>query len=266
MQDLDGKTAFITGGSSGIGLGMATTFARAGMNVVITDIREDQLAIAERELKEITDNILALEVDSTDKGALENAADQLEEKFGPLHVLCNNAGVPGGGKVLETPEERWRRTHEVNFWGPLNGIKLFLPRMLDHGEEGHIVNTSSFSGIQGHGHQSGYGTSKFALVGLSEFLRNDLADTRISVSVLCPHVVDTPIIRSLKERMPKETVSLIEEMEVSTETVGQQVIQAIRTDELYIFCDGTHTRDMLKQRCEDMLAAMDRQFPEETND
>ena len=171
MQDLSGKTAFITGGSSGIGFGMATAFARAGMNVAITDIRKDQLAIAESELKTITDNILALEADSTDQSSLEAAADELEKSFGPLHVLCNNAGIPGGGKVLETPEEGWRRTHEVNFWGPLNGIKLFLPRMLEHGEEGHIVNTSSFSGIQGHGDHSGYGTSKFALVGLSEFLR-----------------------------------------------------------------------------------------------
>ena len=266
MEDLRGKTAFITGGSTGIGLGMATAFARAEMNVAITDIREDKLAIAERELKTITDNILTLEVDSTDKDALENAANELEKSFGPLHILCNNAGIPGGGKVLETPEEGWRRTHEVNFWGPLNGIKLFLPRMLDHGEEGHIVNTSSFSGIQGHGNQSGYGTSKFALVGLSEFLRNDLAETDISVSVLCPHVVDTPIIRSLKERVPENVVSMIEEMEVPTETVGEQVIQAIRTKEFYIFCDGTHTREMLEKRCSDMLAAMNRQFPEDTND
>jgi len=266
MQDLNGKTAFITGGSSGIGLGMATAFARAGMNVAITDIREEQLAIAEQELKKITDNILTLEVDSTDKRALESAADELEKSFGPLHVLCNNAGIPGGGKVLETPEERWRRTHEVNFWGPLNGIKLFLPRMLDHGEEGHIVNTSSFSGIQGHGNQSGYGTSKFALVGLSEFLRNDLAGTNISVSVLCPHVVDTPIISALKERVTRDVAVIIEEMEVPAETVGSQVVQAILTREFYIFCDGTHTRGMLETHCRDLIAAMDRQFPEKTDD
>jgi len=262
MKDMKNKTAFITGGTSGIGLGMATAFARAGMNIAITDIRDDQLAIAERELKTITDNVLALNVDSTDEGALENAADELEKKFGPLHVLCNNAGIPGGAKVLETPEERWRNVHEVNFWGPLNGIKLFLPRMLKHGEEGHIVNTSSFSGIHGHGNQSAYGTSKFALVGLSEFLRNDLAETNIDVSVLCPHVVDTPIISALKEKVTKEIVAIIDEMAVPAETVGEQVIQAIKTKEFYIFCDGTHTREMLEKRCNDLLAAMDRQFPQ----
>ena len=261
MKELKNKTALITGGSSGIGLGIATAFARAGMNVAITDIRDDQLAIAERELKSITDNVLTLNVDSTDQRAFENAADELEKSFGPLHVLCNNAGIPGGAKVLETPEERWRRVHEVNFWGPLNGIKQFLPRMLDHGEEGHIVNTSSFSGIQGHGHQSAYGTSKFAVVGLSEFLRNDLAETNISVSVLCPHVVDTPIISALKEKVTKDIVSMIEEMAVPAETVGSQIVQAILTKEFYIFCDGTHTREMLETRCKDLLAAMDRQFP-----
>jgi NAD(P)-dependent dehydrogenase (short-subunit alcohol dehydrogenase family) len=261
MKDLKGKTAFVTGGSTGIGFGMAITFARAGMNVAITDIRDEQLAIAERELKKVTDNVLTMNVDSTNQDSLSRAADELESAFGPLHLLCNNAGIPGGGKVLETPDERWRRTHEVNFWGPLNGIKQFLPRMLEHGEEGHIVNTASFSGIHGHGNQSGYGTSKFAVVGLSEFLRNDLAKTNISVSVLCPHVVDTPIIRALKERSTKDVAAMIADMAVPSETVGAQVMQAVLTGEFYVFCDGTDTRNMIEKRFNDMTAAMDRQFP-----
>ena len=238
------KTAFITGGSTGIGLGMATSFARHGMNVVITDIRDSELTIAEQHLKEITEGVLALNVDSTDFDALTSAAATIERSFGPLHVLCNNAGVTGGAKVLDTPEERWRRTHEVNFWGPHNGIKIFLPGMLEHGEDAHIVNTSSFSGIHGHGHQSGYGTSKFALVGLSEFLRNDLADTNVGVSVLCPHVVDTPIITALKTRVSENVAEMIDAMAVAAETVGSQVVRAILTNEFYVFCDGTHTRKM----------------------
>ena len=261
METLAGKTAFITGGSTGIGLGMATSFARHGMNVVITDIRDSELTIAERHLKEITEGVLALNVDSTDCDALTIAATTIERSFGPLHVLCNNAGITGGAKVLDTPEERWRRTHEVNFWGPHNGIKIFLPGMLEHGEDAHIVNTSSFSGIHGHGHQSGYGTSKFALVGLSEFLRNDLADTNVGVSVLCPHVVDTPIITALKTRVSENVADMIDAMAVAADTVGSQVVRAILTNEFYVFCDGTHTRKMLEDRCEDMMAAMDRQFP-----
>ncbi|MDA1298580.1 MAG: SDR family NAD(P)-dependent oxidoreductase [Proteobacteria bacterium] len=261
MKDLKGKTAFITGGSTGIGFGMATVFARAGMNVAITDIRDEELAKAEAELRKVTDNVLALNVDSTNMDSLKKAAGELGNAFGALHVLCNNAGIPGGGKVLETPDERWRNTHEVNFWGPLNGIRVFLPGMLEHGEQAHIVNTASFSGIHGHGNQSGYGTSKFAVVGLSEFLRNDLAKTNVSVSVLCPHVVDTPIIRALKGRVPEDTAKLITDMSVPAETVGMQVMQAMLTNEFYIFCDGTNTRQMLEARCADMMAAMDRQFP-----
>ena len=263
MKTLEDKTAFITGGSTGIGLGMATVFARQKMNVVITDIREEALASAQHQLSQISDQVLALNVDSTDVDALAAAATEVEHTFGPLHVLCNNAGIPGGAKVLDTPEEGWRKTHEVNFWGPHNGIKVFLPRMLEHGEEAHIVNTASFSGIHGHGHQSGYGTSKFAVVGLSEFLRNDLADTSVGVSVLCPHVVDTPIIKALKSRVSENVVAMIDDMAVAAETVGSQVMRAILTDEFYVFCDGTHTRKMLQQRCEDMIAAMNRQFPNE---
>ena len=265
MKNLKGKTAFVTGAAGGIGLGIATTFARAGMNVVITDIQGEQLSVAEGELKAITDNVLALQVDSTDKQSLKKAADSVEKKFGALHVLCNNAGISGGGKILETEDEKWRKVFDVNFWGPLNGINQFLPAMLEHGEEGHIVNTASFSGIQGHGHQSAYGSSKFALVGMSEYLRNDLADSNIGVSVLCPHVVDTPIIDALKKRVAKEVVGMIEDMAVPSETVGAQVMQAILTDEFYVFCDGTHTRTMLEKRCSDLIAAMNRQFPGNDN-
>ncbi len=263
MKELNGKTAFITGGSTGIGFGMATVFARAGMNVAITDIRDEQLAIAKKELKTITDNVLTFNVDSTDIGAMENAAVELEKSFGPLHVLCNNAGIPGGTEILKTDDARWRHVFEINFFGPINGINVFLPRVLNHGEEGHIVNTASFSGIHGHGHQSAYGSSKFAVVGMSEFLRNDLADTNISVSVLCPHVADTPIIQALKDRVSKDVAAMISNMAVPAETVGSQVMNAILTDEFYVFCDGAHTRSMLETRCSDMIAAMDRQFPKE---
>ncbi|XOV85462.1 MAG: SDR family NAD(P)-dependent oxidoreductase [bacterium] len=262
MKHLEGKTALVTGAAGGIGFGMATAFAKAGMNVVITDIQQDKLAEAANQLKTISEDVLALTADSSDKQSLRGAAQAVYDKFGPLHVLCNNAGIDGGGRILETNEAAWTRVFDVNFWGPLNGINEFLPGMLEHGEEGHIVNTASFSGIHGHGHQSAYGSSKFALVGMSEYLRNDLAGSKIGVSVLCPHVVDTPIMDPLKKTVSKEILAMIEEMEVSAETVGQQVLQAILTEEFYIFCDGIHTRDMLEKRCENLLAAMNRQFPE----
>ena len=261
METFNNKTAFITGGASGIGLGIAKAFLNSGANVAIGDINREQLSIAEKELKTISGNVISLTIDTTDLSTLESASKTISDSFGNLHYLCNNAGIPGGAKILETPEERWRLVHEVNFMGPLNGINLFLPQMLEHGEASHIVNTSSFSGIHGHGNQSAYGSSKFALVGMSEFLRNDLKDSNVSVSVLCPHVVDTPIIGGLKKRVSENVLKMIKDMEVSPITVGEQVLNAIRTKEFYIFCDGVHTRQMLEARCESLLEAMDRQFP-----
>jgi len=268
MQDLKGKVALITGGGSGIGLGMATAFLKAGIKVVNTDIRADRLERAESTLKQISDDILSIEVDTTSSDSIEQAADKAEAAFGNVHILCNNAGIGGGGLVLTVPDERWKRVMDINLWGPLRGVQVFLPRMLKHGEGGHIVNTSSFSGIHGHHSQSSYGTSKFALVGFSEFLRNDMAKENVSVSVLCPHVIDTPIfypdladddVEGIKKR--REVMSGILDIAVQPETVGEQVIRAIETDELYIFCDGKESREMLEERTKAMFDAFDRQFP-----
>ena len=144
MKHFNKKTAFITGGASGIGLGMAKAFLNAGANVAIGDINEEQLLIAEKELKTISENIISIKIDTADTTTLESASTKIGDSFGHLHFLCNNAGIPGGSKILETPEERWRLVHEVNFMGPLNGINLFLPQMLEHGEASHIVKTFKF--------------------------------------------------------------------------------------------------------------------------
>ena len=268
MQDFNEQTVFITGGGSGVGLGIAKAFAKEGANIVIADIQTDRLQDAEQQLRKLTDAVLAIEVDTTDMAALKLAAAQIEATFSPVSVLCNNAGIGGGGKVLETQEEKWWRVTEVNLWGPLNGVRVFMPGMLERDTPGHIVNTASFSGIQGHHSQGAYGTSKFAAVGFTEFLRNDLEGTNLSASVLCPHVVDTPIfypdlkptetreIQARREKMP-----WLKEIAVSPDTVGEQVVAGIRNDELYIFCDGTDSRVMLETRCNDLTAAMNRQFP-----
>jgi NAD(P)-dependent dehydrogenase (short-subunit alcohol dehydrogenase family) len=268
MQDLAGKTAFITGGASGIGLGMASAFLKKGMQVVIGDIRPDRLKRARASLKEISEHIATIVIDTTRSESLVEAADFCEATFGNVHVLCNNAGIGAGGKVLDVPMEQWQRVLDVNLWGVLRGIKAFLPRMLAHGEDGHVINTASFTGIVGHHSQSDYGTSKFAVVGFSEFLRNDLEHETVAVSVLCPHVVDTPIfysdladtdtaaIAERKAKMPWFT-----KIAVQPEAVGKMVIRAIETDEFYIFCDGTDSREMLLGRNQQMLDAMNRQFP-----
>ncbi|MAQ61431.1 MAG: short-chain dehydrogenase [Gammaproteobacteria bacterium] len=270
MRDFANKTAFITGGASGVGLGIAKALAKAQANVVIADIQPERLSDAEQQLRAITPNILALAVDTTDIESLQRARTEIEATVGPVSVLCNNAGIGGGGKILETADDKWRRVTEVNLWGPLNGVKVFLPGMLARGEPGHIVNTASFSGIQGHHSQGAYGTSKFAAVGFSEFLRNDLEGTCVSASVLCPHVVDTPIFypdlkptETQKIEARRETMPWLKDIAVSADTVGEQVLNGIRNNELYIFCDGSDSRAMLETRCNDLIAAMDRQFPKQ---
>ena len=270
MRDFANKTAFITGGASGVGLGIAKALAKAQANVVIADIQPERLSDAEQQLRAITPNILALAVDTTDIESLQRARTEIEATVGPVSVLCNNAGIGGGGKILETADDKWRRVTEVNLWGPLNGVKVFLPGMLARGEPGHIVNTASFSGIQGHHSQGAYGTSKFAAVGFSEFLRNDLEGTCVSASVLCPHVVDTPIFypdlkptETQKIEARRETMPWLKDIAVPADTVGEQVLNGIRNNELYIFCDGSDSRAMLETRCNDLIAAMDRQFPKQ---
>ena len=270
MRDFANKTAFITGGASGVGLGIAKALAKAQANVVIADIQPERLSDAEQQLRAITPNILALAVDTTNIESLQRARTEIKATVGPVSVLCNNAGIGGGGKILETADDKWRRVTEVNLWGPLNGVKVFLPGMLARGEPAHIVNTASFSGIQGHHSQGAYGTSKFAAVGFSEFLRNDLEGTHVSASVLCPHVVDTPIFypdlkptETQKIEARRETMPWLKDIAVSADTVGEQVLNGIRNNELYIFCDGSDSRAMLETRCNDLIAAMDRQFPKQ---
>ena len=140
MKNLEGKTAFITGGSTGIGFGIATAFLKAGAKVAITDIRDDFLASAKKKLQTISEDVLTFNVNSTDVVTMEDAAKELEASFGTINILCNNAGIPGGAPILETDDARWRSVFEVNFYGLINGINVFLPRMLIMAKR-HILST-----------------------------------------------------------------------------------------------------------------------------
>ncbi len=270
MEDVQGKVAFITGGASGIGFGMATAFLKAGIKVVIGDIAGERAQKAAAKLKAISGDIHALTVDTSSAESVEQAANEVEATFGNVHIVCNNAGIGGGARFLDTPMERWQRVININLWGVLNGINLFLPRLLDHGEGGHIVNTSSFSGVVGHHSQSCYGTSKFAVVGMTEYLRNDLENENVSASVLVPHVVDTPIYypqladadETTIAKFKKEKMPWLEKIGVDAEETGNMVLRGIQNDELYIFTDGKDSREMMEGRTKALFDAMNRQFPQ----
>ena len=202
MRDVAGKVAFITGGASGIGLAMARSFSAAGMKVVIADIEKSALATARAEFEARNAEFLCVEVDVTDRDALAGAADAAEERFENVHLVCNNAGV-----VVTKPVDRltyvdWDWVMGVNLDGVINGIQTFTSRMIAHGQGGHFVNTASVAGLIAVPDLAIYTAGKFAVVGLSEVMRADLASHDIGVSVLCPAIVDTRIGESERNRPP----------------------------------------------------------------
>jgi NAD(P)-dependent dehydrogenase (short-subunit alcohol dehydrogenase family) len=197
MQDVAGKVAFITGASSGIGLGQAHVFHEAGMKVVIGYIRDDQVGPALDSFKTDKDRVHAIKVNVIDRAAMKAAADEIEAKFGKIHLLSNNAGIGPLTQLIQTEPKDFDQTVAVNLTGVYNGIYEFLPRIRRHGEGGHVVTTSSMAGIlpsEGGG-AGAYTATKFALVGMMEVLRSELdaAKANVGASVYCPGLVATNI-------------------------------------------------------------------------
>jgi NAD(P)-dependent dehydrogenase (short-subunit alcohol dehydrogenase family) len=272
MKDLKDKVAFITGGASGIGLGMARVFVRAGMKVMIADIRRDHLDEA-MDSFEGDGAVHAIELDVSDREAMSRAAGETERVFGKVHVLCNNAGIGLGGPLKLATYDDWDWVMNVNLWGVINGVQTFLPRILAHGEGGHIVTTSSMSGFLPTPGAGLYITTKFAVVGLSEALRSELAADNIGVSALCPGPVQTNIAESNLTRpshLSNSGYAETDKMRVAHSVssvymdpmkVGERVLEGILRNDLYIF---THPefRDGVKSRCDAVMAA----FPDEEPD
>src|SRR5512139_1286543 len=191
MRDFAGRTAFITGGGSGIGLGMARAFLARGMNVVIADLLAEHLAQARGELS-ATNRLHTIRLDVSDRAAMKSAAEETARVFGKVHVLCNNVGVSQRKPIDEASYEDWDYVLDVNLGGTIAGLVEFLPGMKAHGEGGHVVNTSSMAGMIPVPAFAGvYATSKFAVRGMSDALRLALAPYGIGVSVLCPGLVRT---------------------------------------------------------------------------
>ncbi|MEQ8950721.1 SDR family NAD(P)-dependent oxidoreductase, partial [Parvibaculum sp.] len=147
MKDLSGKTAFITGGASGIGLSMARAFGAAGMNVMLADINEEDLAAAVTELNERQVKAAGVRCDVAERQSVERAAKETVDRFGKVHVVCNNAGVGAGGPIDAVKPGDWDWTIAVNLMGVVYGMEAFLPHIRAHGEGGHYVNTASMAGM-----------------------------------------------------------------------------------------------------------------------
>jgi len=200
MKEFQGRTAFVTGAASGIGLAMARTFLDRGMNVMMPDVEQAALDQAFHGLSNYGDRVAKVLVDVSIGEAFAEAANTAYRTFGKVHILCNNAGVSRGGAVEEISTADWEWVVGVNLYGTVHGIRPFLPHMKAHGEDGHIVNTASINGVSGSALAGPYSATKFAVVGMSEVLAAELAETPIGVSVLCPSWVRTRMLDNGRNR------------------------------------------------------------------
>jgi NAD(P)-dependent dehydrogenase (short-subunit alcohol dehydrogenase family) len=270
MKDLRGRVAFITGGASGIGLGIAAACVDTGMHAVLADLRQDHIdeALAEFARRGQSKDVHAINLDVTDRAAMAAAADETERVFGKVQVLVNNAGVGITGPFGGITYADWDFGLAVNLGGVINGLQTFLPRMRAHGKGGHVVNTASLAAlVPMPAAFVTYVAAKAAVVAISETIRGELAAEGIGVSVLCPGPVKTNIQEVAKNRPARFGVSdafrqaeqagtgvLFPSMMQPNE-VGSLVVQAIVDDELYIITHG-EWRPMAAARHAALIAAM----------
>ena len=276
MRDVAGRVAFITGGGSGLGFGMAQAFVTAGMKVVLADLRQDHLDEAVEHFARAgkRQSVLPLRVDVSDRQSLAQAADETERVFGKVHVVCNNAGINLFNDIAAATYEDWDWILGVNLGGVINGVHTFIPRLRKHGEGGHIVNTASMAAFIAGPNAGIYTCSKFAVRGLSEALRYSLAPHDINVSVVCPGLVDSHIYESDRLRPTHLAASSdVGDVEFMTRLAelhrragmppleaGEKVLRGILRNDFYIF---THPefKEELREIFEEALAALPKETP-----
>jgi NAD(P)-dependent dehydrogenase (short-subunit alcohol dehydrogenase family) len=277
MRELAGKTAFVTGAASGIGLALGRAFAEAEMKVMLADIEANALKAAVDSLRNVGPEVRGVICDVADPVSVDLAAKASYDAFGSVHVVCNNAGVGAApGNIDNISLDNWRWVLDVNLMGVLHGIRTFLPHIRAHGEGGHIVNTASMAGmLTGWQGFNPYPASKFAVVAMSEGLAAQLKPLGIGVTVLCPGFVRTRILESGRNRperygppqaaldpatpagaMAAQAAEFVQSG-LDPSHVALLVLAAIREDELYVF---THpeTRAKVEERFAAILAALNR--------
>ena len=247
MQDFEGRVAFVTGGARGIGYAIAEALLECGAKVMIADVNADTLADARKSLAEVGD-VDATVCDVSKADEVARASEEVIRRFGKVHILVNNAGVVIGGAPGEIDLDDWRWIVDVNLMGVVYGVETFVPLIKSHGEGGFIVNTASMAGHGGMPGLAPYSATKFAVVGYSESLRQDLAEHGIGVAALCPGWVDTQIYESGFERPSRAGQERTAEDEATLEgarnffstglpprKVAQWVIESMKRDAGYIF-------------------------------
>lgn len=279
MKDLEGKVAVITGAASGIGLGLARRFARAGMKIALVDIEAGPLEEAAKELESAGASVMTARVNVAKTDQMDALAKSVLDRFGGVHLVCNNAGVGGGGPMWDLSAADWEFVMGPNLWGVIHGIRVFTQTLIDQ-NEGHIVNTASMAGLINAPGLGPYNVTKAGVVALSETLYFDLADVApgVGVSVLCPGFVSTQIwdsernrpdeLQNPEPRATPEQVDLIREAmrqmledSISPEQVADLVHAAVVDERFYIF---THqgTGAAVEQRMRQMVQAKNPEMPQ----
>src|ERR1051326_9118044 len=249
-MEISGKTAIVTGAASGIGLGIATALAEAGANVVMADIDKAAVEQAAHKLSGTNKQVLPVRIDVTLEQSVIDTLSEAERRFGKLHIACNNAGVPmHGTRLVDVPVADWAFVMGANIWGIIHGIRHFVPAILRHGEEGHVVNTASVAGFQNRRgtDQGPYSMTKYAALSLSEALEIELEGSNVGVSVLCPGPIATNIARGGRNRPEHMGRPVVRERDeavlaerlaatgLDPMKVGERVVDAIRTKTFYAF-------------------------------
>ena len=264
---LEGKTCFITGGARGIGLGIARACAERGALLALADRDEASLAKAEASLAGAT-TVRTYPLDVTDRRAFLDVASQVESDLGPVTAVFNNAGIIDSVAPAAMRGEVWDWMVDVNLHGVYNGVQAFVPGMIARGEGGYLVNTSSVSGLIAAGSGFAYHATKFAVVGLSESLRLELARHNISVSVACPGQVATDIVQNVRDSRPAHAEEhsskvralldkahrALQDNGVSIDAAGESLVSGALAGRPYIFTDGNaFYRALIEQRTTQIL-------------
>jgi NAD(P)-dependent dehydrogenase (short-subunit alcohol dehydrogenase family) len=269
MTDVRDKVAFITGGASGIGLGIARALGGAGARLVLADVERGALERAREALASEGLRARTVQVDVSDREAMAAARDETLADLGAVHLLFNNAGVNVPGSFEDVSYADWDWVLGVNLGGVINGVMTFLPELVRHGAAAHVVNTASVGGLVGMPNLGIYNTSKFAVVGLSEALRADLRQQGVGVSVLCPGIVATSLGTSERNRPARlggragadgggdESVAGAEPataVGTSPEALGRHVLAGVQTDAFFI-CTHPEFHDIVAERNAALMAA-----------
>jgi NAD(P)-dependent dehydrogenase (short-subunit alcohol dehydrogenase family) len=281
MDQFKGKTAFVTGGASGIGLALCRAFGQRGMKVAMVDIEAAACAAAVGTLGREGINVIGMACDVSDRESLAQAAAKVFSEFGNVHILCNNAGVSRAGSIESIAMSDWEWVIGVNLKGLIHGLQTFLPHMKAHGEQSHVVNTASMNGVVGAPLAGPYCATKFAAVGISEVLAAELEGSHIGVSVLCPSWVKTRMLdngrnrpahfggpisldtdASNAERNKRYAQALANGLDPAQ--VAELVLDAIQARRLYVFTHADRRTDV-QRRFELMMHGFDA-LAEETSE